>query len=189
MTFPLALALYDPSTLVGYPVIHPFNPICPLHPIKSPVEETHRFTHIKRFQLKFRNDRLIWQKKHASPFLTSSGSLLPCFKVSGYPASRAPRIDCSSWTSQPQWMFFWYSKIMSTSFFHLRCLFSPKKTRKPVIYCYIFSIWMLIPLDNFSASRLRWCRRDVGRLGKRSTDSVSQVLTLFVRLLSAQPGD
>ena len=163
-------------------------------PITSHYIPIRKYTQIHTYQifkcsrLKSWHDRLNWQK-NTSPFLTSSGSLLPCFKVSGYPASRAPRIDCSSWTSQPQWMFFWYSKIMSTSFFHLRCLFSPKKTRKPVIYCYIFSIWMLIPLDNFSASRLRWCRRDVGRLGKRSTDSVSQVLTLFVRLLSAQPGD
>lgn len=103
-------------------------------PITSHYIPIRKYTQIHTYQifkcsrLKSWHDRLNWQK-NTSPFLTSSGSLLPCFKVSGYPASRAPIIDCSSWTSQAKWKLSWYSKIMSTSFFHLCWFFHSKKTQ------------------------------------------------------------
>ena len=63
--------------------MHPLNPICPLHPIISPLENTHRFTHIKYSNaLAWNLDMTGWigrkTPRHSSP------ARVPCFPASRF---------------------------------------------------------------------------------------------------------
>ena len=175
--------------------MHPLNPICPLHPIISPLENTHRFTHIKYSNaLAWNLDMTGWigrkTPRHSSP------ARVPCFPASRFQdtlqAERPESIAALGLHKQSE-SFPGIPRSCPQIFSTFVGFSTPKKHNiypqgQITIYCFTFSIWMLIPFDNFSASQLRWCRWDVGCPGKRSTDGVSQVLALFVRLLHAQPG-